>query len=87
MIKSKERRTFLEAAIAITPLAALGQSSTPQYLANAAFREPVPAYKHSAAVFLHLTGQIPNDLTHPKNPNRPLWEAQILQDCARRLEH
>jgi len=50
-----------------------------------AFREPVPAYKHSAAVFLHLTGQIPTDLTHPKNPRRPLWDAEILQDCARRI--
>jgi 4-hydroxy-tetrahydrodipicolinate synthase len=56
-----------------------------QYLGNVAFREPVPAYKHSAAVFLHLFGRIPNDSTHPKNPKRPTWEAQILQDCARRL--
>jgi len=30
-----------------------------QYLGNVAFRDPVPAYKHSAAVFLHLTGRIP----------------------------
>jgi dihydrodipicolinate synthase/N-acetylneuraminate lyase len=56
-----------------------------QYLGNVAFREPVPAYKHSAAVFLHLVGHIPSDLTHPKNPKRPLWESQILRDCARRL--
>ncbi len=56
-----------------------------QYLGNVAFREPVPAYKHSAAVFLHLTGRIPTDLPHPKNPRRPSWEAEILKDCARRL--
>jgi dihydrodipicolinate synthase/N-acetylneuraminate lyase len=56
-----------------------------QYLGNVAFREPVPAYKHSAAVFLHHTGRIPSDLTHPKNPKRPAWEAEILRDCARRL--
>jgi len=56
-----------------------------QYLGNVAFREPVPAYKHSAAVFLHLVGRIPSDLTHPKNPKRLAWEAEILQDCARRL--
>jgi 4-hydroxy-tetrahydrodipicolinate synthase len=56
-----------------------------QYLGNVAFRAPVPAYKHSAAVFLHLTGRIPSDLTHPKNARRPEWEAQILRDCARRL--
>jgi dihydrodipicolinate synthase/N-acetylneuraminate lyase len=56
-----------------------------QYLGNVAFRAPVPAYKHSAAVFLHLTRKIPSALTHPKNASRPPWEAEILQDCARRL--
>jgi len=56
-----------------------------QHLGNVAFREPVPAYKHSAAVFLHLLGRIPSDLVHPKNPQRPAWESEILQDCARRL--
>jgi dihydrodipicolinate synthase/N-acetylneuraminate lyase len=56
-----------------------------QHLGNVAFREPVPAYKHSAAVFLHLVGRIPTDLPHPKNPRRPAWEAEILRDCARRL--
>jgi 4-hydroxy-tetrahydrodipicolinate synthase len=56
-----------------------------QYLGDVAFREPVPAYKHSAAVFLHLVGRIPSDLTHPKNPKRPSWEWQISHDCARRL--
>jgi 4-hydroxy-tetrahydrodipicolinate synthase len=56
-----------------------------QYLGNVAFRDPVPAYKHSAAVFLHLTGRVPSDLTHPKSPTRPLWEAEMLWDCARRL--
>jgi len=56
-----------------------------QYLGNVAFRAPVPAYKHSAAVFLHLVGRIPSDRTHPKNPRRPAWEAETLRDCARRL--
>jgi dihydrodipicolinate synthase/N-acetylneuraminate lyase len=56
-----------------------------QYLGNVAFRDPVPAYKHSAAVFLRLAGRIPTDRTHPKNPTRPRWEAEILGDCARRL--
>ena len=56
-----------------------------QYLGNVAFRSPVPAYKHSAAVFLHLRGRIPSSLTHPKNANRPEWEAEVLRDCARRL--
>ena len=56
-----------------------------QYLGNVAFREPVPAYKHSAAVFLNLVGRAPSCLTHKKNPQRPPWEAEILRDCARRL--
>jgi 4-hydroxy-tetrahydrodipicolinate synthase len=56
-----------------------------QHLGNIAFRTPVPAYKHSAAVFLHLTGCIPSSQPHPKNPRRPVWEAEILSDCARRL--
>ena len=56
-----------------------------QHLGNVAFRAPVPAYKHSAAVFLHLCGRIPSPRTHPDNPQRPEWEAEILQDCAARL--
>ena len=56
-----------------------------QYLGNVAFREPVPAYKHSAAVFLHLTKRIPADRTHPKNLKRSPWEAEMLRDCAMRL--
>src|SRR5258708_3193814 len=56
-----------------------------QHLGNVAFREPIAAYKHSAAIFLHLTGRISTDLTHPKSPTRPAWEAEILQDCVHRL--
>jgi dihydrodipicolinate synthase/N-acetylneuraminate lyase len=58
-----------------------------QHLGNVAFRQPVPAYKHSAAVFLHLMGRIPSSLSHPKNAQRPLWEREMLRDCARRLEY
>jgi dihydrodipicolinate synthase/N-acetylneuraminate lyase len=56
-----------------------------QYLGNVAFRTPVPAYKHSAAVFLNLIGRIPSNRTHPWNPQRSAWEAEIMMDCARRL--
>lgn len=56
-----------------------------QYLGNLAFRDPIPAYKHSAAVFLHLAGRIPSALTHPANGRRPAWEAEIMKDCAIRL--
>jgi dihydrodipicolinate synthase/N-acetylneuraminate lyase len=57
-----------------------------QHLGNLAFRDPVPAYKHSAAVFLHLAGRIPTDRTHPRNLQRPKWEAELMRDCARRLD-
>lgn len=56
-----------------------------QYLGNVAFRNPVPAYKHSAAVFLHLVGRIPSARTHPSSPQRPAWELEMLKDCAVRL--
>ncbi len=56
-----------------------------QYLGNIAFRAPVPAYKHSAATFLHLIGRTPTNCAHPKNPRRPPWEGEILRDCALRL--
>lgn len=56
-----------------------------QYLGNVAFRDPVPAYKHSAAIFLHLLGRISTGLPHAKNPTRPVWEPELLRDCLRRL--
>jgi dihydrodipicolinate synthase/N-acetylneuraminate lyase len=62
-----------------------GLSDALQYLGNVAFRSPVPAYKHSAAVFLNLIGRIPSDRTHPNNLQRPAWEAEMMADCARRL--
>ena len=58
-----------------------------QHLGNVAFRPPVPAYKHSAAIFLHLAGRIPSPRTHPQNPQRGEWEADMLVDCATRLEY
>ena len=56
-----------------------------QHLGNVAFRAPVPAYKHSAAVFLHLLGRIPSPRTHVQNPTRPDWETELMRDCAARL--
>jgi dihydrodipicolinate synthase/N-acetylneuraminate lyase len=56
-----------------------------QYLGNVAFRAPVPAYKHSAAAFLHITKRISTGRTHPQSPTRPDWEPAMMQDCARRL--
>jgi len=57
-----------------------------QHLGNVAFRPPVPAYKHSAAIFLNLAGRIPSDRTHPRNPTRPVWETELMRDCAQRLQ-
>jgi dihydrodipicolinate synthase/N-acetylneuraminate lyase len=59
-------------------------SGSLQHLGNLAFREPVPAYKHSAAIYLHLAGRIPTDKTHPKNLQRPAWEVELMRECARR---
>jgi len=56
-----------------------------QYLGNVGFRAPVPAYKHSCAVFQHHLGRIPSSEPHPMCPRRPDWEAGIIADCALRL--
>jgi Protein of unknown function (DUF993) len=56
-----------------------------QHLGNVAFRSPVPAYKHSAAVFLRYAGRIPSSLTHARSPQRPEWEAEAMRECAKRL--
>lgn len=56
-----------------------------QYLGFFAFRPPVPAYKHSAATFLHLCGRLPCDRTHPLAPTRPQSDREVLCDIAQRL--
>jgi dihydrodipicolinate synthase/N-acetylneuraminate lyase len=56
-----------------------------QYLGFLAFRAPVPAYKHSAATFLHLRGWIGSDLTHPDSPRRPASDRALLADIGRQL--
>ncbi|WP_233200290.1 dihydrodipicolinate synthase family protein [Blastopirellula marina] len=57
-----------------------------QYLGFFAFRNPVPAYKHSAAQFLHDRGWIQSSLTHPNSPQRPDSDEPILHDILQRLE-
>ena len=61
------------------------RSDSIQNLGNLAFRPPVPAYKHSAAIFLHLQGLIPTPETHPLSARRPVWETEIMRSCAERL--
>lgn len=56
-----------------------------QYLGNVGFRESVPAYKHSCAVFQHLLGRIPSSEPHRQCPRRPEWEREMMADCAKRL--
>jgi dihydrodipicolinate synthase/N-acetylneuraminate lyase len=57
-----------------------------QYLGWAAFRDPVPAYKHSAAIFLKLTGGLESDEPHPRASRRESWDRQLLADAARRMQ-
>lgn len=56
-----------------------------QYLGFFAFRPPVPAYKHSAAMFLRLRGWIACDDTHPGSLQRPDSDREVLRDIAERL--
>jgi dihydrodipicolinate synthase/N-acetylneuraminate lyase len=56
-----------------------------QYLGFLAFRNPVPAYKHNAAQFLHARGWIKTDLTHPASAMRPDSDTAILQEIIDRL--
>jgi dihydrodipicolinate synthase/N-acetylneuraminate lyase len=56
-----------------------------QYLGFLAFREPVPAYKHAAAMFLKLRGWIGCDATHPRSPIRPDSDRELLHGVARQL--
>jgi dihydrodipicolinate synthase/N-acetylneuraminate lyase len=56
-----------------------------QYLGFFAFRDPVPAYKHSAAMFLKLRGWASSDVTHPKGPTRPEGDREVLQGIMRML--
>lgn len=56
-----------------------------QYLGWIGFREPVPAYKHSAAIFLKLTGGLDCDKPHPRAARREDWDRSLLADAARQM--
>jgi dihydrodipicolinate synthase/N-acetylneuraminate lyase len=58
-----------------------------QYLGQFAFRAPVPAYKHNAAMLLKITGHQTCDATHPGSPNRPLSDREVLAEIADRLRN
>ncbi|NOY41893.1 MAG: dihydrodipicolinate synthase family protein [Planctomycetes bacterium] len=57
-----------------------------QYLGCFAFREPVSAYKHSAAQFLKLRGWIDHNATHPDSAERPESDIPVLREILQRLE-
>jgi dihydrodipicolinate synthase/N-acetylneuraminate lyase len=57
-----------------------------QALGAFAFRDPVPAYKHTAAMFLELRGWLPHDATHPAAPTRHPADREILRALLDRLE-
>lgn len=57
-----------------------------QHLGCLAFRDPVPAYKHTAAMFLKLRGWIETDLAHPLSPKRPESDREILRGILGQLE-
>jgi dihydrodipicolinate synthase/N-acetylneuraminate lyase len=72
-------------ALADGDLSFLARNDALQHLGNVGFRDPVPAYKHSAAIFLHLTGGLACDAIHPQAPRRPATDRGLLADCALRL--
>lgn len=57
-----------------------------QHLGFLAFRDPVPAYKHSAAMFLHARGWLPAAETHPKSPRRGEADRELLTQLAAKLD-
>ena len=56
-----------------------------QYLGFFAFRDPVPAYKHSAAQFLKLRGWLESSAPPDGAPHRPASDGPILRNIAERL--
>ena len=57
-----------------------------QYLGSFTFRDPAPAYKHSAAMFLKIRGMLASDQTHPDSPHRPEADAPVLESIAGDLQ-
>ena len=57
-----------------------------QYLGMFAFRPPVPAYRHDAAIFLELRGWAASDRTPDGVPRRPDADRQVLADIASRVD-
>jgi dihydrodipicolinate synthase/N-acetylneuraminate lyase len=57
-----------------------------QYLGAFAFRAPVPAYRHDAAMFLALRGRITGDTPPAGAPRRPEGDREVLAGIVARLD-
>jgi dihydrodipicolinate synthase/N-acetylneuraminate lyase len=57
-----------------------------QELGTFAFRPPVPAYRHDAAMFLALRGRIATDTTPAGADRRPESDRAVLAEIAKRLD-
>jgi dihydrodipicolinate synthase/N-acetylneuraminate lyase len=56
-----------------------------QALGAVAFRDPVPAYKDSAAAYLKVTGRMKDPLPHPACARRPANEGELLAPLAKQI--
>ncbi|WP_419929472.1 dihydrodipicolinate synthase family protein [Candidatus Poriferisocius sp.] len=57
-----------------------------QYLGHFTFRPPVPAYRHSAAMFLQMRGWAESDAVPGGAPMRPDSDREILRDIGEQLQ-
>ena len=56
-----------------------------QFLGAFSFRDPVPAYRHDAALFLHARGWIDHPEVAPGATRRPASDAEVLRVIAEQL--
>ena len=56
-----------------------------QYLGHFTFRPPVPAYRHSAAMFLQMRGWAEGSAVPIGAPTRPDSDQDVLRDIGERL--
>jgi dihydrodipicolinate synthase/N-acetylneuraminate lyase len=57
-----------------------------QHLGRFAFRSPVPAYRHDAAMVFELRGWASSDVTPAGVPRRPASDRAVLAELVERLE-
>jgi dihydrodipicolinate synthase/N-acetylneuraminate lyase len=65
---------------------ALAVDDALQALGALAFRVPVPAYRHDAALVWHRRGWAPSAQVHPASPTRPPCEVELLATLLDRLD-